>query len=137
MARKKSSKPVETSVSLPQFYINTTADWGGFINIKVTDDEKTAFEAWFVLHRQECLAALDDLMGEGMKIALSFDHENECYICSFTGRGWESSTHRWCMTTRAGTFDEVIGLALYKHWEIAQGSWGDYRPDGTKKPSWG
>lgn len=137
MARKSKSKSSVDSSPAGKYSIAPTADWGGFINVRVTDEQKAEFEGWWLQHRTECWGALDDLMGEGMKVSLAYDAENQCYSCSFTGRGWESSTKRWCMSSKAGTLDEVIALALFKHFELAGGNWGDYRPDGTKKDNWG
>lgn len=137
MARKRKSAPPADSSPVGRYHIENTADWGGFINIRVNDDMRSVFTSWWGEHRTECWQALDDLMGEGMKVSLSYDNDNQCYSCAFTGRGWESSTKRWCMTTKAGTLDEVIALALWKHFELANGNWGDYRPDGTKKEVWG
>jgi len=137
MPRKSKSKDVQSTIEYGRFHVANDAQWGGFINIRVDDADKAAFELWYVDHRAEVIAALDDLMGEGMKVSLSYDHENECYICSFTGRGWLAGTSRWCMTTRAGTFDESIALALYKHFVMAEADWGDYLPSTGKKKNWG
>ena len=137
MPRKKRISGSPDPTPLPRYATAADAQWGGFINIKVDDSWKLRFDDWFTTHRHECLAALDDLLGEGMKVAFSYDHENECYIVSFTGKGWEGSKLRWCMTSRAGTFDEALGLATFKHFVMADRDWGAYKPDGTKKMQWG
>lgn len=137
MARKKAAVPPVDAPYVGKYWISSDAPWGGFINIRVDDAMATDFEAWWQTNRQEAWRAIDDLMGEGMKISFSYDNENECYICSFTGKGWDTSNSRWCMTTRAGTFDEVVALAVWKHVVLAELSWGDFLPKTGKKKQWG
>lgn len=137
MARKSKSKPSVDNAHVGRYAIENDAPWGGFINIKVEEAQTADFLNWWETNRQEAWRAIDDLMGEGMKISFSYDAENECYICSFTGKGWDTSLSRWCMTTRAGTFDEVAALAVWKHVVLADMQWGDYLPSGKKKMQWG
>jgi len=137
MPRKSKTIAVTPERVLGRYEIDPKADWGGFINIKITESEKADFEVWWAAHRTECWQALDDLMGQGMKVSFAYDHENECYTCSFTGKGWETCTSRWCMTTRAGELEEVIALSLWKHFELADGDWGDLVPKTGRKAAWG
>lgn len=137
MARKPKSVVPPVPAHVGKYYLDPKAEWGGFINIKVEDSQKNDFDNWWSTNRTYCWSALDDLMGEGMKVSLAYDQENECYICSFTGKGWDTSYSRWCMSTRAGTLDESIALAVWKHFVLADCEWGDFLPKTGKKKMWG
>jgi len=137
MARTRKPSVPEVLPSVGKYYVDPKAPWGGFINIRVDDSQAAEFEKWWPDYRQEVWRSFDDLLGAGMKVSFAYDEENECYICSFTGKGWEASTSRWCMTTRAGTLDESLALAMFKHFVLADGDWGDYLPKTGKKKQWG
>lgn len=137
MPRKKTTKLPVPQTEHGKFYVPSDAEWGGFINIRLEDEDKAKFDLWWSEHRTDAWSAFDDMLGEGMKVSLAYDAENECYICSLTGNGWKDSVKRWCMTTRAGTMDEVIALAMWKHYVLSDGDWGDYAPKTGRKKSWG
>lgn len=137
MPRKAKNSPATPERKPGRFELDPKADWGGFINIKVTDEEKDTFETWWGVHRTDIWSSLEDLLGEGMKVALAYDALNECWTCSLTGKGWAASQLRWCMSSRAGTLDESIALALWKHFVLADGDWGDFLPKTGRKQQWG
>lgn len=136
---KKNGKPIDTSTHLPAtgFHLDKDAKWGGFINIRMTDEQKLAFSSWYEDNLNVASQILDELLGAGMKVGFSYDAENQCYICTFTGKLLVSSDERYCVTTRAGTLVEVIALAVWKHVYLARGDYGGYKAKTGNFANWG
>lgn len=140
MARKaKSPSPPsqEATSHMQRYWLPNDADWGGFINVRLDEDQKEAFGLWFASGDVNITNEIDDLLGQGMKVGLSYDEENECYICTFTGRLLDDFEHRYCSTSRAGTLPEVLALSVYKHTVLCGADYTDFLPKTGRKLSWG
>lgn len=140
MARKpKSRSPQQDPPPVEQgkFWLPSDAEWGGFINIRLDDQQKDEFRTWEDTVSESVLPSLDDLLGEGIKFALSYDRENQCYIATLTGALVVGSNERYCVTTRAGGMFEVIALAMFKHYVLAKEDYGEYKPRSGRFDNWG
>jgi hypothetical protein len=129
----KSKVPPVVSPEVPQapkapYHLPDNAGWGGFINVRLSDDQKSDFRKWIEENPDLYAKLLDDVLGAGMKISASYDAANQCYISTFTGRLVAESDDRYCMTTRASTFWEVLALAVWKHYFVAREDYGRFRP---------
>lgn len=136
---KQSSPNLDTpekNVKQGKYWLTNDAPWGGFINVSVTDAEKEQFEDWLVENAADVSRLLDDLLGEGVKYGVAYDRENECYIVTFTGAFVAGSNVRVCVTSRAGTWREADALAVWKHYVLCDGDYGDLYATGRKR-SWG
>lgn len=122
---------------LPQrlFFLKDDAAWGGFINIRLDEDDKTAFTEWWESSEHSPSLVLEELVSCGIKVTLAFDPENTAWLCSFTGRLVLDSDERFVTTTRAGSMSEVIALAVYKHVYVVRGVYKKY--SNNNKPLWG
>ena len=136
---RKSSKPVQEKLSFPvgKYYLEEDAPWGGFINIKLDDDAHDAFDVWNAAHHNEIAQLFIDLMAEAIKVGFAYDSEHQCFITTFTGALVDGDKARYCMTTRAGTWDECLALSLWKHTVMAQGNYRDFLPRSGTFKSWG
>jgi len=111
-------------------------EWGGFINLKLYKEDAAAFKEWVSHHGQEVWVELDNVVCAGLKYSLGWDSENDCYTTSFTGQGVLSDPKRYCLTARAGTFEEATALLMYKHAVMLGGDWGNFRPSDSSS-AWG
>ena len=140
MPRKSSSTPKldtpEQTVKQGIFWLPNDAPWGGFINVTITDAEKSEFHSWYDEHAGEVTAMLEDLLAEGMKYGVSYDRENECCVVTLTGGLVEKANLRCCVTSRAGTWRDADALAVWKHYILCAGNYGDLLTTGRKR-SWG
>lgn len=134
---KKQAAPDSLPLQLQPRALPADAQWGGFINIRLSDEEKETAQLWIREHEREAFAMFADNLGEGFKFSLSYDAENQSYIASYTGAGWVGSELRCSMSARAGTWFEALALLVWKHNIHASGNWGQYRTDGRKVPSFG
>lgn len=130
------SKPNKPQVVQGRYWLDSEAPWGGFINVSISDEEKEAYFAWSVENDPYIPSMLSDLLGEGMKVGLAYDQENECAIVTFTGGLVEGANLRCCVTSRAGTTTAALSLALWKHIILCGGEYGDLLATGRKR-SWG
>lgn len=136
---KKSSPELDTpakNVSQGKFWCTNDAPWGGFINVSLNDGDKAAFHAWYDENADHVTSMLDDLLAEGMKYSVGYDRENECYITTFTGCLVEGANLRCAVTSRSGTWAECDALAIWKHFILCAGNYGDLLATGRKR-NWG
>jgi hypothetical protein len=139
MARpKKTSATLSTSqqTKVGKWQAEKDAPWGGFINIRVDEEQKEQFHQWCAENPEEGWRITDDLLAQGMKVGFAYDTENECYIMTLTGTLVEGSTERYCVTSRAGTLGDVIALSAWKHVVLVAGAYGDLRANGRLN-NWG
>lgn len=140
MPRKTSSTPKldtpEQTVKQGIFWLPNDAPWGGFINVTVNDAEKAEFHIWQAENTAHIAGMMDDLLAEGMKYGVAYDRENECYIVTLTGGLVEKANLRCCVTSRAGTWSDADALAVWKHYVLCAGNYGDLLTTGRKR-SWG
>lgn len=141
MPRKKASSPAvdtpDKSVLHGPFWLPPEAKWGGFINVRLDEDQTAAFREWDSDNPGEGARILEDVMGSGMKVGMSYDQENQCTIVTFTGALCLGSNERYCCTSRAGNIREAIQLAAWKHSELARGDYGNYSPRASTMMNWG
>ena len=118
MPRKKSTPKLDTpeqNVEQGRWWLPNDAVWFGFMNVSLSDGEKSEFHVWHDQNSLEVNHYLEDLVGEGMKYSAAWDAENECFIVTFTGALLKGANTRCATTSRAGTWAEANALAVWKH----------------------
>jgi len=139
VARKKGSSvsPNKPDIPVGRYFLSEDAPWRGFLNLRLDDSHKQAFESWTTAYPNEPQRIFADLLAEGAKIGFSYDGANQCFITTITGALLDGDTGRYVMTTRAGTWADSLALACWKHDQLAQGDYGDYLPRSGTMQSWG
>lgn len=140
MPRKPSTKKqaVETASPNQKYNLPNDAPWGGFVNIKLSDEQKDEFFTWVDANVKHYPGMFTDMLGDGLKVSFSFDAVHDCFICSIMGALMGSTPgSRFCSTSRAGTLAEVTALTVWKHYVLAQGDYGNYRPKDSTFMNWG
>jgi len=115
----------------------TSADWGGWIDIKITEDEKASFHAWYEQSSTSIMDWVYAAVGEGLKFGLSRDEAHECFVASLNGKGDSTSDLRFSLTARATDAHEATGLVLFKHYTLLDGDWKTYKPSNQYQSNWG
>lgn len=141
MARKPKSSdfPSQTPEhkERPKYAVKDEAVWGGFVNIRLNDDHKKAFEAWYGSNSVYVWQAFEDILGQGMKVAFGYDPDNQCCIVTFTGRLLTLADDRRCVTSRHATPELALALAVWKHTELARGVYDGFAGDDKRFASFG
>jgi len=112
-------------------------DWGGYIDVRMNNDEKLLFTAWWESNQTDVFNWLVDALTPGLKLGMMWDGENQCYVASLNGKGVKSVDKRFTLTARAGTFDESFALLCYKHYVLLESDWGNWKPANKRKQDWG
>jgi hypothetical protein len=112
-------------------------DWGGWIDIRMTDELKDAFTKWFEASGNLFWSLLEEILADGLKASCSWDATNDCFVASLNGQGAKSINKRYSLTARSGDMYEAIMLVLFKHVVVLESDWGNYRFDNKYTANWG
>jgi hypothetical protein len=139
MARqaKKTGQTFNIPVIQGAYWLPPEAKWGGFLNVRLTDEQKEAFYRFAEENRGFAWQVLDNVLSMGAKLGVSYDRENQAYVVTLTGALVAGSNERYCTTSRAGTFDEALAVAMYKHDVLAAGDYSDFMPRTGTFKQWG
>lgn len=133
---RKSVPPVPGSDQ--PYNLPNDAKWGGFINIRLDEEQKNSFLEWFADGSPHVEQSVDDMLAMGLKFSLSFDGTNQCVVCSVTGSLVGSDPEgRYTSTSRASSRNEALGLTVWKHYALCAGDYGNYSPKSSTFMSWG
>lgn len=106
--------------------------------MRLDEEQKAEFYVWYAEASQYVEGMVDDMLGLGIKLSVSYDWGNECFVCSVTGALVGSDpASRYTSTSRAGNRAEVFGLTVWKHTYLCQGDYGNYAPKTGTIMSWG
>lgn len=105
-----------------------------FCDIRLSKDDKKAFDQWATEHVPDAFDLLDALVNSGVKASYSWNDNNDCYTFSLTDLEAKSANHNVVMVSRADNFQEALMLGLYKHYVLApDGLW----PVQSQQSNWG
>jgi len=138
MARKKSTKvPLASKVEQGEFYCPAETAWGGFINIKLSELQKTEFKLWYEKTPDEASLVLSEFLNQGGKLSVTFDREHDSYIVTYTGALMGNSPDRFAVSSRSSDLSEALAIMAWKHGFLAEGDYGNWRPFGNTMEHWG
>jgi len=125
MARNKSAKDVLPSRN-GSSVANSQPQWGGFIELRLREDERAEFDNWFELNSTSVWGYVVTSVEEGRKFGLSYDADGDFYLATFTAHGKETIglQDRYCLTARAPVAEQAMALLCYKHYVMLEGDWG-------------
>lgn len=106
-----------------------------FITIKLERSDEKKFNTWYDKVSEDIFSYIQQTTDAGYKMSMSYDFENSTYIVALTGKKGTPNNEHKCFTSRSSELEESIGLALYKHWELAKG--GDWSIIATSQNNWG
>lgn len=134
--KRKAKATAKPSVQHGMYFCDPEAVWGGFINIRLDDEQKALFFEWLEGNAQFVSGYIEDLLGEEAKVTIVYDLANQCYVVTVAGTLVGGSTERYVSASRAGTLPEAFALTAWKHFVLAEGDYGNYRTNGSML-SWG
>jgi len=107
--------------------VQTKDEWAGFVQVSVNDAHREEFDLWLSEVGEGVWTELIDALGGGLKLTLSYDGPNMCYIASLTGRPDLNGERAFtaCLSGRGGTFEEAIAVLVYKHVALLHYDWWD------------
>jgi len=129
--------PTYTQQNLPNMPPNKQEDWGGYIDVRMDEENRRLWKDWDEANGGDVLGWLIDCIGQGLKLGGSWDGENNCYVSSLNGQGVKGSTKRFTLTARASSIPEAFSILCYKHYVLLEGDWGNFRPSQKNQRNWG
>lgn len=112
-------------------------EWAGFVPCELSDDGREAWEVWNSGSVGNLSRSVDDVLATGLKLTMTYDGANQCYVASFSGRPDSAGgvAFNGILTGRAGTFEDALSVLVYKHVELLRGEWWDVlnRPKVNKQ----
>lgn len=120
-----------------RYYLPGDAVFGGYVNLKLDDEHKAAFELWYGEHEHDVSQLHTETLVDGMAFSLKWDAENDCFFASYSGAGVTGSNERYVLTARASSWFEALALLVFKHCELMGGSWDEFLPRTGRLNSWG
>jgi len=140
MPRSKSPrKPVvrtDPNANRP-YYLPGDAPWGGFVDLRLDPAQRAEFLAWLQEAALSIWSWVGDELTLGLSLSIKWDAENSTFVASYLGRGLPDFDDRWCLTARADSPEEALGLLQYKHRVLMDGDWSDYMPRTGRMRGWG
>lgn len=138
--RSSKKRQVQSDAVSPKngaYFCASDAPWGGFINIKLDEEQAATFVEWFKDHARNVDSLVDDILAQSAKITLAYDGEHEAYISTISGAIVSGSSERYVATSRAGTLIEALALLAWKHFYVCDGDYGNYKPSNGSFMKWG
>ena len=117
--------PEYNGLQLTPRKIQKDDQWGGFAQVNLDESRREEFELWASEMGEAVYRELDDALGSGLKLTISYDGKNQCYIAGLTGRPDLDGVRAFtcCLSARAGTFGEAIALLMFKHVSLLHYDW--------------
>jgi len=101
------------------------ADWKGYANIDLSTEDKEAIRGG-VLDGESVLDIIADILGEGHKIALTYDREKDTVTVAATGVYTYCRNAGYTLTCFGRTLTQVLTVLAYKHDVVAKRDWSRF-----------
>ena len=120
-----------------KYYLPQDAVFGGYVELRIDEDQKGAFDLWYGEHEYEIAGMAAETLVDGMALSIKYDAANQCFLASYSGAGVTGSNERYVLTARSSSWPEALALLVYKHDELMGGMWDDFLPRTGRLRSWG
>lgn len=101
------NKPAPQKSKKPDYGID-------LINFNLSDDELTAFDQWLEKNIDQFHRTIVDVLVSEIKIGMSIDGINSCFICSFTPKNEHDINAGKCLCSRSDEWEEAFFMNVYK-----------------------
>ena len=108
-------------------------DMPEMIGFKLDIEELIQFDAWVKQKDFNYRAMLEETLLSGVKVGVSWDAYNDCFIASFTPKDDEHPNKGLCLLSRSSDWEEAIALNLFKASVVFSGkSWATRKDDNQR-----
>lgn len=99
--------------------------WKGFVNAKLTEDHRQAFEAWD-LQDSDVWDGIATYCEAGYKFNVTYNSGNSSFNCTVTGQPECGDNSGWAVSSFAKTPYDASRVTLYKLHAVLPAVWADY-----------
>lgn len=96
--------------------------WRGFVDVKLTSEEKDAYVAWDI-HDDDLWLLLVDAITAGHKLSVTFNKQNDQFVASFTGQTDTGKNEGYTLSAYAKTWYDAVRVLCFKHNVLLEGNW--------------
>jgi hypothetical protein len=108
-------------------------DMPEMVQFKLRPEELAEYETWTQRKGFSFDNILAEILLEGVKVGVSYDAYNDCFISSFTPKGDTHINAGSCLLSRSSTWQEAIALNVYKSQVIfANKRWVSRKEDDNR-----
>lgn len=100
----------------------TDSMWRGFVDVKLTSEEKDAYVKWDI-HDDDLWLLLVDAITAGHKLSVTFNKQNDQFVASFTGQTDTGDNEGYTLSAYAKTWYDAVRVLCFKHAVLLEGSW--------------
>lgn len=97
-----------------------------FVRCELTEADRKKVGPWTQTKDFSLEDLINQALGEGHKVSLSFNDNTDSYIASVTGKPEDCVNASKCYTSHAKTWYQALQVAMYKYHVIFRGeAWED------------
>lgn len=100
------------------------SSWVGFVDIKLTNEEKEQFSAWDV-NDEDLWIIFEDVIRTGHKVAVTYNKQNDNFVASFTGLEANKTNAGYTLSAFAPNWYAAVRVLVFKHSMILEGDFGN------------
>lgn len=110
-------------------YENT--DWNGFIDCKLTDEDRAALEAWDV-HDGDLWDAIATYGERGYKLSVSYQKQQDSWVAACTGTEHAGKNAGWAVSAYGPTPYDAMRTLYFKLAVVLPDNWTDFKPSKSQ-----
>lgn len=101
------------------------AEWMlNFVDWRLDAEEKKAFNAYYDKQGTELLSEANTLLQSNYKMTISYDENNNSFLCTLVPKDEKDPNKGWALTSRAADPFKAIAISLWKHFHLCDdGEW--------------
>lgn len=96
--------------------------WQGFVDVKLTSEEKENYMAWDV-HDEDLWVLLVDAIGCGHKLSVTYNKQNDQFVASFTGQTGTEGNEGYTLSAYGKVWYDAVRVLCYKHAVLLDCDW--------------
>lgn len=94
------------------------------IGTKLSDVQLAEYDEWLTKNSKQFSKLYAGALLDSIKIGVSWDAYNNCFICSFTQKDEDNVNHGKCLLSRSMEWEDAVLLNVYKSEVVYQrGEW--------------
>jgi hypothetical protein len=98
------------------------AEWQGFVDVKLTGDEKAAYGEWGMDDEDLWIIVVDAVIS-GHKLSVTHNKQNDQFVASFTGQEGSGKNAGFTLSAYAKDWYNSIRVLAFKHSAVLEGDW--------------